>query len=281
MIVDCHANVGWDVSNTRKNLFPTERSYRRLLQLMDEYNVEKAVMVPFPSPGGMFNENTPWYDLENNYLVQAAQFSPRLIPFLGVNPADRRSVHNINTTVLAHTIKGVKFSHQIPMGFSIDRLMGHSLMNIVQESNLIMMIHVGTGKEKGADAVHTTLDYGLQVAKKYPRVRFVFCHLGRLHESMLETLQLPNVWMDTAGLALHQNWQQFVARNPLQALQSSTPQEIIEQLVEWGHEDSIVFGSDEPYTHYHSQLSHITDADISEQAKRKILGGNMLKLLKD
>jgi predicted TIM-barrel fold metal-dependent hydrolase len=278
MIIDCHVNCGWDISNLRKNLYPTEQSYKAVLHKMSLSAVDKAVILPFPSPGGQFGD-APWYDTENNYLVQAVQESKKLTMFPGVNPADNRSVDMIKSLAVMHETKGLKFSHQIPMKFDIDKLIGHRLMNIVEENNLIMMVHIGTGKERGAERVHTTLDYGIKVACKYPHVTFIFCHLGRLHRDLFDALDMPNVYTDTAGLALQSRWNQFVAREPLAAFKKVGPVQIIEKLVDFGYEDKILFGSDEPYTTYRVQLDHIMRADIGGRAKDKMLGENMEKLL--
>jgi predicted TIM-barrel fold metal-dependent hydrolase len=278
MIFDCHANCGWDMSNTRKNLHPTEQSYKQLLLKMELAEVEKAVIVPFPSPGGQFSD-APWYDVENNYLVQAVNYSSRFVMFPAVNPGDKNSVRMIKTLAVMRETKGVKFSHQIPMNVDIDALIGHPLMDIVEDNKLIMMIHIGTGKERGIGSVHTTLDYAVRVARKYPSIRFIFCHLGRLHSSLMEALNLHNVYTDTAGLALQHHWKHFIAKDALLSLKNLTPQHIIEKLVDFGYEDKIMFGSDEPYTSYNEQISHIKNADISTRAKEKILYDNMTGLL--
>jgi len=246
---------------------------------MQTAEVHKAVILPFPSPGGQFNSNEPWYALENHYLIQAAEYSNRFIPFPGVNPGDERSVRIIQQMVNANGIKGVKFSHQIPMKFCIDNLIDHPLMKIVRDNNLLMMIHVGTGKEKNADRTHTTLPYAIKVAQKYPEVQFIFCHLGRLHWQLLEALELNNVVTDTSGLALQSHWSQFVAKEPMATLRNLKPVEIIEKLVDLGHADKIVFGSDEPYTSYELQVGQILDAKISPSAKQRILNNNFQRLL--
>jgi predicted TIM-barrel fold metal-dependent hydrolase len=277
-IIDCHANVGWDASNLRKNLYPIEQSYNQLLQKMDQFNIAKAIILPFPSPGGQFNANASWYDIENQLLIEANNYSKRLINFPGVNPKDKQSVKNIKT-LTAFGIKGVKFSHQIPMDFSIDKLIGHQLMKIAQDNNLLFMIHIGTGKEPNSHKVHTTLNYAVKVAKHYPDVRFIFCHVGRLHQSLMEALSLENVHMDTSALSMWQKWSQFIALEPTKMFERSTPIEVIEKLVEKRYEDKIIFGSDEPYTPYKNEIEYIEKADISGSAKRKIFYDNIKKLL--
>jgi uncharacterized protein len=278
-IIDCHANLGWDMSNTRKSLFPNAQSVRQLLTKMNEYEVGKAIILPFPSPGGQFHDNAIWYEVENQLLMNAMRAHPRLIAFPGVNPADIGSVKNIKTLAVAYGIKGLKFSHQIPMDFSIDKLIGHPLMKIVQDYHLVMMIHVGTGKEKGAEYVHTTLPYAIKVAKHYPGVKFIFCHLGRLHEDIFAAMQLHNVWVDTSGFSLGYKWAQFAAKDSVDIFKRMGPEQIIEQLVTQGFEDKIIFGSDEPYTRYKKEIGIIQKAKISQMAKKKILAENMEGLL--
>jgi predicted TIM-barrel fold metal-dependent hydrolase len=278
-IIDCHANLGWDMNNTRRNQFPNGQNHRQLLIKMNTAQVRKAVIVPFPSPGGQFSENAFWYDMENHNLINAKNANSRLIPFPAVNPKDPLSVKCIKTFATAYGIKGVKFSHQIPMSFSIDKLIKHPLMKIVQDFRLIMMIHIGTGKEKGAELIHTTLPYAIKVAKYYPDVNFIFCHLGRLHEDMIEALHLGNVWMDTAGFSLGYKWSHFAAKDYFKFFKTLGPEQIIEQLVKQGFEEKIVFGSDEPYASYEKEIGIIKKANISDTAKSKILGRNMGALL--
>jgi predicted TIM-barrel fold metal-dependent hydrolase len=278
-IIDCHANLGWDISNTRKKLFPTNQSINQLLSKMSGQGVSKSVILPFPSPGGQFNENAIWYEVENQMLMNAMRSHPNLIAFPGVNPADEASVKNIKTLAIAYRVKGVKFSHQIPMGFDIDKLINHPLMKIISDYNLVMMIHVGTGKERGAQQVHTTLPYAIKVAKYYPAIKFIFCHLGRLHSDIFEALSLPNVWMDTAGFSLSYNWLEFTAKDPVLMFKGLSPEDIIEHLVSQGYEDKLIFGSDEPYTRYDEELGIIQKANINEIAKKKILAENLERLL--
>lgn len=279
-IIDAHTNIGWDASNLRKNLIPSEQSYEALLARMDRYKVEKAITVPFPCPAAKFDPTSAWYDIENQYLMTAHNSSERLIPFIGVNPGDERSVEAVNTLVTAFGVKGVKFSHQTLSGFSIDGLIGHPLMERVQGANLIFMMHIGTGKEPKAREVNNTLDYAIKVAKHYPGIEFILCHLGRLHWSMLEALNLDNVHMDTAGLSLWHDWKEFIAREPMSIFEHTTPVEVLERLADLGHADRIIFGSDEPYTPYRDELENINKADIPEAAKRKILHKNIEGLLK-
>jgi predicted TIM-barrel fold metal-dependent hydrolase len=278
-IIDCHSNLGWDASNLKKNLIPAEQSYGKLLNKMDTYGISRAVILPFPCPGAKFNNST-WYELENHYLIGAAQVSDRFIVFPGVNPGQKQSVDNIHTLSITANIKGIKFSHQNLIQFPIDKLVKNPLMEIVQDNNLLFMIHTGTGKEPGTDTYHTTLDYALVVAKLYPDINFIFCHLGRLHRDIFQGLEMPNVYMDTSALSLTGFSPAFRAKDCNDLLKLCTPKGIIETLVAKGFEDKLIFGSDEPYTQYNNELDYVSNARISDSAKHKIFSKNLIKVLK-
>jgi predicted TIM-barrel fold metal-dependent hydrolase len=278
-IIDCHANIGWDTSNLRKNYFPTEQKYQELMIKMNKHGISKAIILPFPSPSGQFRRNVFWYEIENQYLMQATNFSNRFIPFPAVNPNDLKSINNVQTLVTAYKIKGIKISHHIPMGFSVNKLINHPLMKILHKNNLILMLHTGTGKEPGSLKFQETLSHGIKVAKKYPEIKFIFCHLGRLHKSIIEALKVENIYMDTSAISMKSYSSEFIALHSYPAFRYSNPHEIIEELIDLGFENKIIFGSDEPYTHYNNELDAIKDANISNSAKEKIYFKNISKLL--
>lgn len=279
-VIDVHANLGTDISNLRTGLTPVEQSAEALLDKMKQTGIEKAIVLPFPSPGGQFNEDTFWYEQENQLVVTACKVNPdKLIPFIAVNPKQSRSVENIKTLSLMHPIKGIKLSHQQPMKFSLDQLLGNPLMDVILEHDFIFMIHIGTGRETNADKYVSTLDYAVKVAEEYPEIKFVFAHLGRLHYSLLDAITLKNVWFDTSGLSMWHAWREFIAKEPLKIFEVSTPIDVIEKLVELGWEDRLLFGSDEPYVQYSEEIDYILKAGISEESKKKIFYENAKKVL--
>jgi predicted TIM-barrel fold metal-dependent hydrolase len=277
--IDCHANIGWDTNNIRKNYFPSQQKYTELLFKMNTHLISKAIVLPFPSPAGQFDSKSFWYDLENHYLMQAVNFSKKFIPFPAVNPNDEKSVNYIQTMATTFKIKGIKISHQIPMGFSINNLINHPLMKIVRENNLLVMVHTGTGKEAGSAKFHETLDYGIKVASKYPHIKFIFCHLGRLHKCIINALELKNVYMDTSAVSMISHSSEFSALDFFELFKRDTPEQIIKKLVDFGYEDKLIFGSDEPYAFYKEEIKAINNANISVSAKNKILFGNISDLL--
>jgi predicted TIM-barrel fold metal-dependent hydrolase len=101
------------------------------------------------------------------------------------------------------------------------------------------------------------------IAPLYPQVNFVAGHSGNTGEARAEAIAAaqayPNVYLETCS----------TYRTP----------GVIEQLVNEAGADRVLFGSDIPLMDPRSQLGKIITADISDEAKRLVLGGNASRLL--
>jgi len=97
--------------------------------------------------------------------------------------------------------------------------------------------------------------------KKYPRVRWLLAHIGsaELEKYMRFAREYPTVYVE---LCL-----------------SACPRGLIEHLVAAGLEDKVVWGSDAVFLDQASQLGRVLFAQISVEAKRKILGLNARRAL--
>lgn len=97
--------------------------------------------------------------------------------------------------------------------------------------------------------------------RKYPRVRWLLAHIGsaELEKYMKFAREYPTVYVE---LCL-----------------SSCPRGLIEHLVAAGLEDKVVWGSDVVFLDQASQLGRVLFAQISPEAKRKILGRNARRAL--
>ena len=101
-----------------------------------------------------------------------------------------------------------------------------------------------------------------RVAARWPGVRLILAHLGGFENSWREVLtlagELPGLWFDTCG--------------------SRHPRGAIEGLVAGGLARRLLYGSDMPWIDPGSQLGKVLYADIPEEAKAAILGGNARRL---
>ena len=287
-IIDCHVHIGVNSHNLQRGIYPFQETVDNLLETMDTFGVSKAIVFPFPYASEIkLRYSTAYHKktrsdftrgyTEDNFSLQniVNEHSDRLIFFLMGNPLDKDCVKNIKMLVRSG-VRGVKL-HPASFNYSISILKDNPIMKIIQDLDLIVTLHIGTGKENAKVAL--TLDHALEIAKIYPSVRFIFCHLGRLHRSLPDVLNLDNVLLDTSGLSLNRSSLAFLAKHPLLALEHVEPRYVIEWLVEAGYEDKLVWGSDLPYTDYEKEMDYILNARIRESARRKILSENIGRFL--
>ena len=98
------------------------------------------------------------------------------------------------------------------------------------------------------------------LVKRFPRVRWVIAHGGGGQQGALQAARaLPNVYVETCGSGLSYGG--------------------IERSVKVAGADRVLFGTDMPLLDGIQQLAKIATADISEEDKKKVLGGNAARLL--
>jgi len=102
-----------------------------------------------------------------------------------------------------------------------------------------------------------------ELVVRYPNVSFFFDHAGQSFEIATQyapyAKKYPNVY--------------------LQLTYTTVTEGVIEYFCREGLAGKIMYGTDAPMRDMRPQLSWVAFADVSEQDKRKILGGNMQKVL--
>lgn len=103
------------------------------------------------------------------------------------------------------------------------------------------------------------------VAGQYPEVRFIIPHLSSFADDwkaqrfFLDVLaRHPNVYTDTSGV------RRF---------------DLLAEAVKRAGVDKILFGTDGPWLHPAVELAKVRALELSPSEERKVLGGNLLKLL--
>lgn len=103
----------------------------------------------------------------------------------------------------------------------------------------------------------------IKLAEKFPRIQWVLAHSGNTiigQEEAVEAAKAqPNIYLETCT--------------------SLGAEGTIEFLVDGAGADRVLFGSDMPLLDARQQLGRIVTANISTEAKTKILGLNAIKLL--
>ncbi len=133
------------------------------------------------------------------------------------------------------------------------------ILQWADERGLLVMCNLPTP----VDGPATQAERYIDVARRYPRVRWVIAHAGNgapgQEDAIRAARACPNVYLETST--------------------SLGDHETIELLVEGAGEDRVLFGSDMLLLEAGAQIGRVATADISEVAKRKVLGLNAAQLL--
>ncbi len=233
-----------------------------LISAMDEDGVDSAVIM-----------GVGWTDMgiareSNDYILEsAARYSGRLVPFCSVNPAWGEDALIEIDRCAASGARGVGELHPDTQGFELgDSSLMDPFMDCVKSRNMVVLTHssepVGhTYPGKGT----VTPDVLMEFIERYPDVAIVCSHWGGglpFYSLMPEVKRaLGNTYFDSAASP-------FLYRASIYSVMSRM-----------ARPGSMLFGSDFPLLRPARLMRHIRAADISEEEKERILGGNAQRLL--
>jgi len=190
------------------------------------------------------------YTTANRRVAEVVAAHPgRLIGFAFVNPrADHGHVGEmVGTAVHRYGFRGIKI-HQH------DGRITREVCEAARRFALPILYDV-MGEVTAIDLV----------AREYPDLTFIVPHLGsfaddyRAQVALIDLLvRLPNVYTDTSGVRRFDLLEQAVARAGAR---------------------KVLFGSDGPWLHPAVELAKIRALSLRPEAQRKILAGNVLRLL--
>jgi predicted TIM-barrel fold metal-dependent hydrolase len=131
------------------------------------------------------------------------------------------------------------------------------IYEFASERNLAVIAHTGPGHESEPDK------FG-EAAGRFPEANFVAGHAGIYEPYRSQAIdaaqRFPNYYLETCS----------TYREP----------GVIEELVEKAGADRVLYGSDIPLMDPRAQIGKVITADISDEAKRLVLGDNARRLLK-
>lgn len=233
-----------------------------LISAMDEAGVDAAVIM-----------GVGWTDMDiareaNDYILESAvRYSGRLVPFCSVSPAWGEDALIEIDRCAALGARGVGELHPDTQGFKLgDRSLMDPFMDCVKSRKMVALTHssepVGhTYPGKGT----VTPDVLMEFIERYPDVAIVCSHWGGglpFYSLMPEVRRaLSNTYFDSAASP-------FLYRASIYSVMSRM-----------ARPSSMLFGSDFPLLRPARLMRHIRAADISEEEKERILGGNAQRLL--
>ncbi len=271
MIVDAHMHVArqdmWQpwVHEFFKKMNPKlyERPFdeamsrENVLAMLDEAGVDKAWLLSESSQNVVGRVN-------NEFVSEFCAGSNRLIPFSSANPvADKDPVGLLEHAIRELGMAGLKL-YPPYQGFYPNDAHIYPLYAKAQELGIPVVFHTGTSvfrntRLKYSDPLH--LD---DVAVDFPDLTIIQAHGGRsmwYATSSFLVRRHANVYLDIAGL-------------PPKNLLKYYP-----DLEKIAHK--VLFGSDWPgVASVKENIESLKRLPISDEAKRKILGDNAIKILK-
>jgi uncharacterized protein len=239
MIIDCHCHAGEGDGFTGP--WDTSAPLDEYLVRARRAGIDRTVV---------FSAFHSDYAVANRRVAElVAAYPDRLIGFAFVNArADQGQIGELlETAVRRYGFRGIKI-HQH------DGRITREVCEVARRLRLPILYDV-MGET-------TTVDL---VAAAYPDVSFIVPHLGSFgddYRAQVATIDLlvrfPNVYADTSGV------RRF---------------DLLEQAVRRAGAAKILFGTDGPWLHPAVEIAKIHALRLRPEAARKVLGGNILRLL--
>ena len=244
MIIDTHVHIGR--GERLSDTYQVDCSSEAIIAAMDEAGVDMSCIMP------VFYAN---YEQGIQEVREAVAAHPnRFLGYARVNlQHERRALEQLKRCLGEYGLRGVKLHPGMGDGFPT-----RALMELMGEYGRPLLLHA-TADIAFADAV-------AHLARVYPRVPVICGHMGgfgvfnpgfvKLYA--LEARQIPNLYLDTAFVFLHQ-W--------------------IKAAVEICGPEKILFASDGPIAHPAIVLKQIELCHLSDSERKLILAENARRLL--
>jgi uncharacterized protein len=252
--------------------------------VFDHSDTDMLVAMPLPLTDLFRDGLSPWED-----CAELASRDPERIVFWGsVNPLEGRGALDLMERQVgefgakAFKFYNVRYDYGAPFPWRMDDpRIAFPVFEKAQELG-INLIGVHKGVPLGPQPVEATQTWDMDgAAAAFPDLNFVIFHVGLpfLDETCWQLIRHPNLY---ASIAATLN---FIVRSPRMFA------EILGKLLFWCGEDKIVYGSEAPIWQPQWALNAFRDFSIpqdlcegygypqlTDQAKRKILGENLLRL---
>jgi predicted TIM-barrel fold metal-dependent hydrolase len=290
-MIDVHTHIGLDIYNIIKDEKdePSEKSdifkAEELFKLTDEYGFDNVVTFPMPYPISPYldspkkAEDKVPYLIENRYVLKASKINSKIIPFIAIDSGSDKSIKYAGKMADSKRAKGIKF-HGNGINMPISSLDRADIMDVIIRNDLPVIVHTDfiQGKRHPGDYCSYFADPMelLELAKKYPKVRFSAAHVGFFSSEFINSMKnVDNVWTDCSLIT------KLCKKDDLKALDKidadyGSPSSVIKRLYEIIPE-KLMWGSDVPYSTYEEEMPILKSLDekivdsITERNTRKFL----------
>ena len=246
-IIDAHVHTGW-----MGNLMAPDVDLAALLRLMDRLNIQSAICSDMRSIVIGSGEGLP-------ISRRAFDESKGRVFYLGVYDPNRprESLEILRKAVKWPGFVGIKIHPSWHRTMANDRAY-RPAWEYAAENDVTILSHTWSVSDYNPVQKFSTPGLFEEFIRDFPAVRFVLGHAGGRGQGRLEAIRLinkyPNVYLDFAGdIYCYRLIEDLVASIPV---------------------DRILFASDYPMLGARAELTRVLLADISDDAKLKILRDN-------
>jgi uncharacterized protein len=237
----------------------------RWLAEMDRFGVAAAVFLALaPKPETL-----------RRFVAAAPE---RLLAFTFVHPWESGAAATLEADIRQGGFRGLKLYPSIQR-FHVHDERAYPVYERAEALGIPIVFHFGVTLDYRSDLRYSNpLDLHA-VARDFPGLNLIVAHAGAgfFRETLFLAYHCANVHVDTSGSG---TWMRYLPR-PL------TLQEALRRLLDVFGPDRILFGTDsrhasEGYRHWllQSQREALEALEVPEEARRRILGGTMARLLK-
>lgn len=262
------------ITANHAHIFPGARradgTVDELLKMMDACGIDECAA--FATFHSFFDRYT---DSPNQYLADAIKPHDRLYGF-GVIDFDSADIRGQVRQIKDLGLRGIK----LHPAFQRFHVMGEKACQVyeeAQEAGLFLSFHTGVHWDRIANYQPMLFD---EVAYHYPRLRFSMEHIGGYSFFREALAVLTNNCRDKEDIRVFGGLTSVFDRE-VNALWHLTSEEIEEAVLQAG-ENAFIFGLDFPYNNVaraQQGIDCILALNISDQAKQKLLGGNLRRVL--
>ncbi|MDR3637892.1 MAG: amidohydrolase family protein [Isosphaeraceae bacterium] len=232
-----------------------DESMARLIALADRMGIERVIVfmgVPHaadPSPEDLRKQN-------DQVLQALSHWHHRAFGFVYVSPKHvEASLHEIDRCVRDGPMVGLK----LWVAARCDSAEADALVRRAAELRAVIFQHTWIKTQGNLPGESTPTDLAA-LAKRHPDAAIICGHTGGQWEIGIRAVrETPNVTIDLAG--------------------SDPTAGLVEMAVRELGARRILYGSDAPGRSFASQLAKVYGADVTDEARRLILGENLQRLL--
>ncbi|MCP4788218.1 MAG: amidohydrolase family protein [Fuerstiella sp.] len=194
-------------------------------------------------------------------LALLRQWGDTLIPMMRLNPMDvGGSLDALSRWMRDGPMVGVYFASDAQASLPCNHRNFAPLVQKIDELGGVIMQHTWFKTGGKGSVGESTPSELAELAKRFPEIEFVCAHAGGEWEKGIRAIRAyPNILAETSGFDATAGF--------------------IDMAVREIGADRIVFGSHLPSRALGTELSKVLNADISDDARKRIFGANLRRLL--